>query len=595
MKITAKFVGSSALLVALVACLSGGSYWVNRRAAKSLEASYIQTQQATAAIGKLESTLQAELASLSRLAVLPEKNTEINYYRQQHRIFLATLDEFERAVPADDLILNAQIKTIRKQHEYLNELATRALQYDISERKLQGLTRSLKGFEDSLNIYIQALLKQSRAQAEDYRLQSEAFYTQVVWLEFLSLIAILLMLALQFRYFLQPAIQSLQQLQVGVNRLGHPSQSDSLPIKIQMDKDDELQTLADAFNQMSDRLTESYQQLERRVAERTESLHQANQTLQQEVYDRTVAEAQLKQTLDQLEQTQLQLLQTEKMSSLGQLVAGVAHEINNPVSFIQGNLAPAQDYVDSLIDLVHSYQAECPHPSAGLQSAVAQADIDFIQADFPKLLNSMNNGANRITKIVRSLRTFSHLDESETKSTDLHEGLESTLLLLSSRLNATADRPEITFVKAYGQLPEVYCYPGQLNQVFMGILTNAIDAFTPEIADSSDATTLNPAPTITLTTQAHPNYIRLCISDNGPGMSETVRAQIFDPFFTTKPVGSGMGLGLAMSYQIVVVNHQGSITCESTPGKGSRFTIDIPLTLKIKAKPAITLAPELAA
>ena len=528
MNITAKFIGSSALLVTFVALLSGSSYWMNQRAANSLEANYIQSQRAIAAISKLDATLQDEIASLNRLAVLPEKTTEIAYYSQQHSTFLATLNEFAQVVPKNDLILQAQLKTIRQQHKYLDTLLVRALERDLSERQVQGLIRSTKIFEDSLNIYIQALLKRSEEQAADYRMQAERFYIQVVWLEALSFGVIVLMLALQFRYFLRPAFQS-------------------------------------------------------------------HQSLQQEVCDRTAAEAQLKQTLDQLEQTQLQLLQTEKMSSLGQLVAGVAHEINNPVSFIQGNLAPAQDYVDSLIDLVRSYQTEFPQTSAGLQESVAQTDIDFIQADFPQLLNSMDKGANRITKIVRSLRTFSHLDESETKSTNLHEGLESTLLLLSSRLNATADRPEITIVRAYDQLPDVYCYPGQLNQVFMGILTNAIDAFTSEMSESSDATILHPAPTITLTTQAHPNHVRICISDNGPGMSEAVRAQIFDPFFTTKPVGSGMGLGLAMSYQIIVANHQGSIACESAPGKGSRFTVDIPLTLKIKVKPAITLAPDIAA
>ena len=592
MKIAAKFVGSSALLVMLVACLSGGSYWVNQRAAKSLGTIYIQSQKAAAAVSKLESTLQDELASLSRLAVLPEKSSEINYYRQQHRIFLEALDEFDQTVQADNSILRSQIQAIREQHQYLDELAIGASQYDISERQVQGLTRSIKVFEDSLNIYIQALLEHTEKQTKAYQIQSEYFYTQVAWLETLSLIAILLMLAFQFRCFLQPALQSLKQLQTEVDRMGRPSQSDAAPIKIQMDKDDELQSLAKAFNQMSDRLADAYQQLENRVAQRTESLHQTNRALQQEVSDRTAAEAQLKQTLDQLEQTQLQLLQTEKMSSLGQLVAGVAHEINNPVSFIQGNLAPAQDYVDSLIGLVRSYQTEFPNPSKSLQATIAQTDVDFIQADFPQLLNSMNNGADRITKIVRSLRTFSHLDESETKSTDLHEGLESTLLLLSPRLNATADRPEITIIRAYDQLPEVYCYPSQLNQVFMGILTNAIDAFTSGNASSRNS---DQTPVITLTTQAHTNHVRICISDNGPGMSEAVRAQIFDPFFTTKPVGSGMGLGLAMSYQIIVANHRGTITCKSAPKEGSRFTIDIPLTLKIKAEPKVSITPEFAA
>ena len=348
---------------------------------------------------------------------------------------------------------------------------------------------------------------------------------------------------------------------------------------------------------MSDRLAESYRELENRVAERTESLNQTNQALKAEVRDRTAAEAKLKRTLKQLKQAQFQLLQTEKMSSLGQLVAGVAHEINNPVSFIQGNLEPAQEYMDSLIGLLRSYQAECPEASDELQQAVEQADVDFIESDFPRLLQSMQTGAQRITTIVRSLRTFSHLDESETKSVDIHQGLESILILLSPQMSATAARPAITVLRDYGDLPEIYCYPSQLNQVFMGLLTNAIDALTLRLQDSQQGSADSKSkaakaltPTIAIKTGVIAGQARICIQDNGSGMSEQVRSQIFDPFFTTKPVGSGMGLGLAMSYQIIVANHRGTIRCQSALGVGTRFTIDIPLTLKLQSKPAVALA-----
>jgi len=598
MKITTKFIGSSTLLVIFVAILSGSSYWLNRRAANSLEASYIQSQQAAAAVARLESTLQDQLVSLSRLSVLSNKNAEMDYYRRQHQAFLSALDEFAQTAPADDLILQAQIKTIRDQHDYLNKLAARASADSSSEQQLQGLARSLKAFEDSLNIYIQALLEQSKSQASDYRAQSEFFHAQVVWLEAIGLAALLLLLAIQFHCCLQPVANSLRRLQSGVDRIGRDflttAQVDRQAViqthKIQMDTGDELQVLAEAFNQMGDRLAESYRELERRVAERTEALRQANGDLQVEVCDRTAAENKLKRTLAQLKRTQLQLLHTEKMASLGQLVAGVAHEINNPVSFIQGNLVPAQEYVDSLIGLVRRYQADYPNASEDLQQAVEEADVDFIQTDFPKLLTSMQTGAERITTIVRSLRTFSHLDESETKLADIHSDLDSALLLLSSRLSQTADRPEITVVRDYGSLPQVYCYPSQLNQVFMGILTNAIDALTLEPIDCDQSTgwpALPLAPTLSIKTSATADYVRIDIGDNGPGMSEAVRAKLFSPFFTTKPVGSGMGLGLAMSYQIVVANHRGSITCASAPGKGSRFTIDIPLNLKLEGGKAL--------
>ena len=600
MKITTKFIGSSALLVLLVALFSGSSYWLNRRAASALEASYVESQQAATAVNQLESALQDELAAVSRMAILSNKQLEIATYQKRYQDFSRTLETFAQTVPPDDLILQAQIKTIRTQHQYVESLADRALSEDISGRQLEGLSRSLKIFEDSINIYIQALLKESEAQANDYRLEAETFYAQVAWLEVLGLAALLLLLAAQFRYLLRPHATALGRLQADVDRMGRDVLADlsagKTAIKIQMDTGDELQKLAAAFNHMSDRLAESYHDLERRVAERTESLNQANLALQVEVCDRTAAEAKLKRTLERLRQTQLQLLQTEKMSSLGQLVAGVAHEINNPVSFIQGNLEPAQEYADSLIRLVRSYQAECPEASDELQQAVAQAEVDFIESDFPQLLQSMQTGAERITTIVRSLRTFSRLDESETKSVDLHQGLESVLLLLAPRLSATTTRPAISIMRDYGSLPEVYCYPSQLNQVFMGLLTNAIDALTPNRLDDGDdgakAATEDFAaliPTITIKTEALSKHVRIYIQDNGPGMSEQVRAQIFNPFFTTKPVGDGVGLGLAMSYQIVVANHHGTIRCQSSLGTGTRFVIDIPLTLKLQNKPAITL------
>jgi two-component system, NtrC family, sensor kinase len=282
---------------------------------------------------------------------------------------------------------------------------------------------------------------------------------------------------------------------------------------------------------------------------------------------------------------------------LGQLVAGVAHEINNPVSFIQGNLEPAQAYMTSLLTVIKGYRAECPEASDELQAMLEQADLAFIESDFPRLLNSMNTGAERIDQIVRSLKTFSHLDESETKLVDIHKGLDSTTFLINAQLGMTAHRPAIQIIRHYADLPKVYCYPSQLNQVFMGILSNSVDALSPCLTVSAAGYRPETKPTITIITDQFSrhnlDYVRIRFTDNGIGISEEALSHIFDPFYTTKPVGSGMGLGLSMSYQIMVVNHKGKLTCESQVGVGSTFTLEIPLDLKAHPKlsePLDTLA-----
>ncbi len=284
----------------------------------------------------------------------------------------------------------------------------------------------------------------------------------------------------------------------------------------------------------------------------------------------------LEQTLQELQRTQSQMLQSEKMSSLGQLVAGVAHEINNPVNFIFGNLKHANDYTQDLLELIQLYQTHHPHPHPDVQAEIEAIDLEFLVEDLPKLLNSMKVGAERIQKIVASLRTFSRMDEAEMKAVDIHEGINSTLMILQNRLKARHDRPDINIIKQYGKLPLVECYAGQLNQVFMNVLSNGIDALeeaclTHRITD----------PAITISTELLPSKeVRITIADNGLGMPEKVRQRLFDPFFTTKPVGKGTGMGLSISYQIVTEKHGGSLTCHSQPGQGAEFTIQIPLHQK---------------
>ncbi|MDJ0706470.1 MAG: ATP-binding protein [Leptolyngbyaceae cyanobacterium MO_188.B28] len=284
---------------------------------------------------------------------------------------------------------------------------------------------------------------------------------------------------------------------------------------------------------------------------------------------------QLQQTLTDLHQVQAQLIQTEKMSSLGQLVAGVAHEINNPVNFIYGNVNHVRNNTEDLLNLVELYATHYPNPHPDILEATEAMDLDFVIADFPGLLKSMKLGAERIKGIVSSLRTFSHMDEAEMKAVDLHEGLESTLLILQNRLKAQPNRLAINVNLKYGDLPPVECYPGQLNQVYMNILSNAIDALEEGGKGESPQ---NVNPTITITTQITSNHqVEIQVQDNGPGLPEKVRARLFDPFFTTKPIGKGTGMGLSISYQIVTEKHGGRLLCESQVGKGTTFTITIPL------------------
>lgn len=324
--------------------------------------------------------------------------------------------------------------------------------------------------------------------------------------------------------------------------------------------DDEVGLLARQFNYMVNQLRLSREQSEgysRSLEQKAEELETA---------------------LQEINSAQAQLVQSEKMSSLGQLVAGVAHEINNPVNFIHGNLDYLQDYAQDLIKLVQVYQQSCPSISPELQETIDDIDFDFLVEDIAKILASMKVGTDRIREIVLSLRNFSRVDESEFKSVDIHEGIDSTLMILQHRLKATAKRPEIQILKQYAPLPLVECCPGQLNQVLMNLLVNGIDALEQAHQDRSAEERLAQPPTIWIQTQlSKPGSIRLTIADNGLGMSETVQARLFDPFFTTKPVGKGTGLGLSISYQIVTKKHHGKIWCDSTPGKGTKFVIQVPI------------------
>ncbi len=294
----------------------------------------------------------------------------------------------------------------------------------------------------------------------------------------------------------------------------------------------------------------------------------------------------LSQAYRQLQDTQIQLLQAEKMSSLGQLVGGIAHEINNPVSFIYGNLDYAAEYSQGLIELCHRYSQAYPTPAEDISDYRDAIDLEFLIDDFPKIITSMKYGATRIRDIVKSLRTFSRLDESSLKDVELHENLDSTLVLLQNRLHQGNSQQEIQIIKQYDDLPKISCYSGLLNQVFMNLLMNAIDAIEVK-RNSLDSSQLEQYQgQITMTTYlASPDAIMVTIRDNGCGMSASTQDKIFNPFFTTKPVGTGTGMGLPTSYQIITQSHQGKLNCQSTIGEGSEFMIELPLNIQFKAHP----------
>lgn len=323
-----------------------------------------------------------------------------------------------------------------------------------------------------------------------------------------------------------------------------------LKVRANLRGSDELKQISNAFDHMAEEIQKS-----------TEALRQNEE---------------LKRALNELKRTQAQLIHAEKMSSLGQLVAGIAHEINNPVNFIHANIGYVNDYTQDLLNLVHLYQRHYPNPDSQITENIEVIDLEFLEEDLPKMLKSMNLGTDRIRQIVLVLRNFSRHDEAELKKVDIHEGIDSTLLIIQHRLNDAIKFSSIEVIKDYNDLPEIECYAGQLNQVFMNIINNGIDA----LLERKD----NNKKEIRIQTEVkNSDWVVVAIADNGPGMTQEVQEHIFDPFFTTKPVGSGTGLGLSISYQIVVEQHGGQLTCLSTPGEGALFLIEIPVSQRRKA------------
>ncbi|MBK4731503.1 HAMP domain-containing protein [Oxynema sp. CENA135] len=465
----------------------------------------------------------------------PEVVTESSQLRKILTDYATTIDAYEQIVQSLwDRIeqVNASADESAAQQQIVNT---------IRDRELLALDVQFERLSESLiRILHAAEVQYQQAQAGSIRADTLRF--QVIMASMALSAAIAAALAIYTSRGIARPIQALTEVARQV------TQESNFELKAPVSTADEVGVLAVSLNQLI-----------AWVGEYTEELENARQTLERRVEERT---QDLRAALAELQQTQAQLIQTEKMSSLGQLVAGVAHEINNPVSFIYGNLVHAEEYARDLQEVVDLYEAEGLELSPQTRARLDEIEPDYLREDFPRLLASMKMGTDRIKAIVVSLRNFSRLDEAQMKEASLHEGIDSTLLILGSQL-----KQGIEVVKEYGDIPLISCYPAQLNQVFVNLLANAIDAM---LGANSEVKQL------AIATEAVEDRVRVTIRDTGPGIPPQIREKIFDPFFTTKPVGKGTGLGLSICYQIIQ-KHRGTIEVSSEEGRGSEFVITLPV------------------
>ena len=569
MKIFTKFIASSLFSAGLIATvLVGSSLWQNQ-VTETINRKLDKSRQEIEIALLLEINLKNQIIALKDYVLLENKKSDITKYQKQ---FLANLQRLENIIPDAE-----EIQDIRRRHLFLINLGKQIKNRKKTSSELYILEsqqdfRAINSFEKDIDIFIGELTNKANKQIILVEEELKQIKRTSRLVSYGIITIIILVFVSKFFLIMLPIIHSLNKLQKGASAIG----SGKLDYRLNIRTKDELEQLADEFNYMAHKLTESYSE----IIERSHDLSKLNHNLQHEISDRTQAQAKLQKALDELKSTQAQLIQTEKMSSLGQMVAGVAHEINNPVSFVYGNINHVNEYITDILELIELYQDKCVNPGDEIEEKLEDMDLDFVKEDLPKILTSMKMGANRIREIVLSLRNFSRLDEADMKEVDIHEGIESTLLILQNRLKSKPNRVAIEVVKNYHQLPNIECYPGQLNQALMNIINNGIDVL-EEARDKHDMQN----PQICIHTELIDNkIIAVRIADNGMGMSEEVKNKLFDPFFTTKPVGKGTGLGLSITYQIIVEKHQGKLHCVSQPGKGTEFIIEIPLHQADKRK-----------
>ncbi|MEM7713842.1 MAG: ATP-binding protein [Cyanobacteria bacterium P01_A01_bin.68] len=561
MKIFNKFILSSAFFAGLIAVgLTGSSLWRNK-VTTNINVKLENTVQAIEAALRLEIVLKNEIDTLKDDVLIDNKKSEI---KEHHKEFEIQLQRLENLLPDAK-----EIQDIRRRHKFLVRLSKeiRKSNEASSNADLDDLKqdfRAINSFAKDIKLFLGDLTDRNHEKIIIVQEEMDKAHETYQRVTHAIIIAIVLIFISQFFLIMLPLINSLDKLQKGASAIA----TGKLDYRLKIHTKDELEQLANEFNRMTEKLTESYSE----IIERSGELLKLNRNLKNEISDRTQAQAELQATLDELKNTQAQLIQTEKMSSLGQMVAGVAHEINNPVSFVYGNINHVNDYVTDILELIELYQQELTSPGEDIEEKLEDMELDFVKEDLPKILASMKMGATRIREIVLSLRNFSRLDEADMKEVDIHEGIESTLLILQNRLKSKPNRTGIEIIKNYNNLPKIECYPGQLNQTFMNILSNAIDV----LEEGRDTFGMQ-NPQISINTELIDNKtIAVRIADNGMGMSEEVKNKLFDPFFTTKPVGKGTGLGLSITYQIIVDKHQGKLYCVSEPSKGTEFIIEIP-------------------